>query len=117
MVFLVVNVNGGDNVFFGDGAGNAVTLLIQPLDGLDVGLDDLLVLAKVQSGNSAESAELLEFRLIAGFVDLYADLQIAVSFEELLQGVIVMGPMMRSRCLETIWNNSNQRSMETSVFL
>ena len=83
MVFLIVDVNGGDDVLFGDGTGDIVALLVQPFDGFDMGLDDLFILAEVQGGDGPEAAKLLEFRLVAGLIHLNADLEITVSLKKL----------------------------------
>ena len=91
VLLLVVDVDGGDNVLLGDGPVHGVALLVEPLDGLHVGLDDLVVPANVQGRHRPEAAELLKLRRGAHLVDLDADLQVAVPGEELLQGVIVVG--------------------------
>ena len=90
MVLLVVNVNGRDDVFFRDGTGNTVALFVQPFDCLYVCLNNLFISAEMKCRDGAESAELFEFGLVTSFVDLDADLEITVGFEELLQRIVVI---------------------------
>ena len=105
MVFLVVDVNGRDDVFLRNGAGNAVALLVQPLDRFDVGLDDLLVSSEVQRGNGAESAKPFELGLVSDLVDLNTDFQIAVGLKELFQRIVVIGQDDRTHHAEFLTGN------------